>query len=94
MIVVTDLASLREPSWDTMEPPLYLYWSGASPVALPAAAGHGFALGGGNALLVYGIIVRPSQDVELCTGQVYVVAAAASLGLWSYTHLIDMATGA
>jgi Nucleotidyl transferase AbiEii toxin, Type IV TA system len=33
--------------------------------ALAAAAGHGFALAGGNALLAYGIITRPTQDVDL-----------------------------
>jgi len=32
-----------------------------------AAAGHGFALGGGNALLAHGVISRPTQDVDLFT---------------------------
>ena len=38
-------------------------------VALSAAAGHGFALGGGNALLAHGVITRPTQDVDLFTDQ-------------------------
>lgn len=37
--------------------------------ALAAAAGHGFALAGGNALLAHGIITRPTQDVDLFTDQ-------------------------
>jgi hypothetical protein len=31
-------------------------------IALRAAAGHGFALGGGNALIQHGVISRPTQD--------------------------------
>jgi Nucleotidyl transferase AbiEii toxin, Type IV TA system len=46
-------------------------------VALAAAAGHGFALGGGNALLAHGIISRPTQDVDLFTDQERGVVAAA-----------------
>ncbi len=34
-------------------------------VALRAAAPHGFALGGGNALIAHGIIERPTQDVDV-----------------------------
>lgn len=34
-------------------------------VALRAAAGHGFALGGGNALIAHGVISRATQDVDL-----------------------------
>jgi hypothetical protein len=34
-------------------------------VALAAAAEHGFALGGGNALLAHGVISRPTQDVVM-----------------------------
>ena len=34
-------------------------------IALDAAAGYGFALGG-NALLAHGIIRRPTWDVDLC----------------------------
>jgi hypothetical protein len=36
-------------------------------VALAAAAGHGFAPGGGNALLAHGIISRRWRQVLLCT---------------------------
>ena len=36
-------------------------------IALRAARGHGFALAGGNALLAYGVINRPTQDVDLFT---------------------------
>jgi hypothetical protein len=46
-------------------------------IALAAAAGHGFALGGGNALLAHGIISRPTQDVDLFTDQEHGVQAAA-----------------
>jgi hypothetical protein len=46
-------------------------------VALAAAAGHGFALGGGNALLAHGVISRPTQDVDLFTDQEHGVEAAA-----------------
>jgi hypothetical protein len=38
-------------------------------VARAAAAKHGFALGGGNALLAHGVISRPTQDVDLFTDQ-------------------------
>jgi len=46
-------------------------------VALGAAAEHGFALGGGNALLAHGIISRETQDVDLFTDQERGVEAAA-----------------
>jgi hypothetical protein len=46
-------------------------------VALRAAARHGFALGGGNALLAHGMISRPTQDVDLFTDQQDGVEAAA-----------------
>jgi len=32
-------------------------------LALRAAARHGFALGGGNALIAHGVIDRPTEDV-------------------------------
>jgi hypothetical protein len=41
------------------------------------AAGHGFALGGGNALIQHGVISRPTQDVDLFTDQEAGVLAAA-----------------
>lgn len=34
-------------------------------VALVAAADHGFALAGGNALVAHGLVDRPTQDVDL-----------------------------
>lgn len=46
--------------------------------ALGAAAGHGFALAGGNALLAHGIITRPTQDVDLFTDQEHGVEQAAA----------------
>ena len=45
-------------------------------IALRAAARHGFALGGGNALIAHGIIDRPTQDVDLFTDRESGVAAA------------------
>jgi hypothetical protein len=46
-------------------------------VALGAAAEHGFALGGGNALIAHGIISRPTEDVDLFTDHERGVEAAA-----------------
>lgn len=46
-------------------------------IALGAAAEYGFALGGGNALLAYGIISRSTRDVDLFTDQERGVLAAA-----------------
>lgn len=46
-------------------------------LALAAAREHGFALGGGNALLAHGVISRPTQDVDLFTDQENGVRAAA-----------------
>lgn len=45
--------------------------------ALRAAAGHGFALGGSNALIAHGLIQRPTLDVDLFTDQEHGVEAAA-----------------
>src|SRR6266566_8621092 len=45
--------------------------------ALRAAADHGFALGGGNALIAHGLISRPTQDVDLFTDREHGVEAAA-----------------
>jgi len=42
-----------------------------------AAAGHGLALGGGNALLTHGVITRPTHDVDLFTDLEHGVEAAA-----------------
>jgi len=46
-------------------------------VALRAAARHGFALGGGNALIAHGVIDRPTEDVDLFTDREHGVTAAA-----------------
>ena len=47
-------------------------------IALSAASRHGFALAGGNAMIVHGLIDRPTEDVDLFTNQESGVAAAAS----------------
>jgi hypothetical protein len=36
-------------------------------LALGAAAAHGFALAGGNALAAHGLLTRPTQDIDLFT---------------------------
>ena len=46
-------------------------------IALDAAAEHGFALAGGNALLAHEVGNRPTQDVDLFTNQAGGVGAAA-----------------
>lgn len=46
-------------------------------IALRAAARHGFALGGGNALIAHGVISRLTQDVDLVTNKEAGVGAAA-----------------
>ena len=46
-------------------------------IALRAAGTHGFALGGGNALIAHGIISRPTEDVDLFTNEDDGVRAAA-----------------
>jgi hypothetical protein len=46
-------------------------------IALRAAGQHGFALGGGNALIAHGIISRPTEDVDLFTNEDDGVKAAA-----------------
>jgi len=46
-------------------------------IALRAAAAHGFALGGGNALIAHGIIERPTQDVDVFSDMQGGVEAAA-----------------
>jgi len=46
-------------------------------IALRAASEHGFALGGGNALIAHGLIDRPTQDVDLFTDQEHGVEAAS-----------------
>ncbi len=46
-------------------------------VALNVAARHGFALGGGNALIEHGVVDRVTEDVDLFTDDERGVAAAA-----------------
>jgi hypothetical protein len=46
-------------------------------IALKVAAEHGFVLGGGNALIVHGIVERYTADVDLVTDQPAGVEAAA-----------------
>jgi hypothetical protein len=46
-------------------------------IALRVAARYGFALAGGNALMAYGVIDRPTEDVDLFSDQETGVAAAA-----------------
>jgi Nucleotidyl transferase AbiEii toxin, Type IV TA system len=46
--------------------------------ALKAAAQHGFVLGGGNALILHGIVDRYTADVDLVTDQPAGVEAAAA----------------
>ena len=46
-------------------------------IALRAAAPHGFALAGGNALIAHGIIERPTQDVDVFSDMEGGVEAAA-----------------
>ena len=48
-------------------------------LALIAAREHGFALGGGHALIAYGIVSRPTEDVDLFTDSDDGVQAAAEL---------------
>ena len=46
-------------------------------IALRTAGTHGFALGGGNALIAHGITSRPTEDVDLFTNEDDGVRAAA-----------------
>jgi len=48
-------------------------------LALAAAREHGFALAGGHALIVHGIVDRPTEDVDLFTDEADGVQAAAAL---------------
>ncbi|MBB5867600.1 putative nucleotidyltransferase component of viral defense system [Allocatelliglobosispora scoriae] len=48
-------------------------------IALQAAAGHGFALAGGQALMAHGIVQRPTQDVDLFTDRDGAVRSATAL---------------
>jgi hypothetical protein len=48
-------------------------------IALSVAERHGFALGGGLALVAHGVIDRPTEDVDLFSDQEGTVPAAAEL---------------
>ena len=48
-------------------------------LALRAASRHGFALGGGHALIAYGIVSRPTEEGDLFTDEDDGVQAAAKL---------------
>jgi hypothetical protein len=62
-------------------------------IALGAAAGHGFALGGGNALIVHGIIDRPTQDLVMWAVKLSIRelshAASSACGQWRGMGSID-----
>jgi hypothetical protein len=47
--------------------PVHLFHAEITRLALRAAKRHGFALGGGNALLLHGVVDRPTADVDLFT---------------------------
>jgi hypothetical protein len=47
-------------------------------IALIAAADHGFALAGGNALVAHGLVDRPTQDVDLFSPEPGAPAAVSS----------------
>ncbi len=47
-------------------------------IALGAARRHGFALGGGTALIAHGIVDRPTEDVDLFTDREGGVKSAAA----------------
>src|SRR5688572_27310330 len=47
--------------------PLHPFLAEISQVALAVAHRHGFALGGGNALVLHGVVDRPTDDVDLFT---------------------------
>ena len=57
--------------------PVSLLHGQVTAIALRAAAPHGFALGGGNALIAHGLIDRPTQDVDVFSNQEGGVEAAA-----------------
>ena len=54
-------------------------------VALAVAQRHGFALGGGNALVLHGVVDRPTADVDLFTDRDDAVRIAARLVLDALT---------
>jgi len=57
--------------------PVSKFHAQVAAVALRAAAPHGFALGGGNALIAHGVVDRDTQDVDVFSDEQGGVAAAA-----------------
>jgi hypothetical protein len=57
--------------------PVSEFHAAVAAIALRAAAPHGFALAGGNALIAHGIIERPTQDVDVFSDEEGGVEAAA-----------------
>ncbi|MDP9798931.1 hypothetical protein J2S43_007443 [Catenuloplanes nepalensis] len=64
--------------------------------ALEVADSHGFALGGGQALVAHGLVQRPTEDVDLFTDReggvrdaLPVVRDALSAGGFDVTHVVD-----
>jgi hypothetical protein len=57
--------------------PVSEFHAAVAAIALRAAAPHGFALAGGNALIAHGIIERPTQDVDVFSDEQGGVSAAA-----------------
>lgn len=47
--------------------PIEPFQARVAQLALSAAAAHGFALAGGNALAAHGLLSRPTQDIDLFT---------------------------
>lgn len=57
--------------------PIKTFHRRVAALVLGAAAQHGFALGGGNALIAHGLIKRQTQDVDVFTNRQGGVEAAA-----------------
>jgi hypothetical protein len=55
-------------------------------VALSVSARHGFALGGGCALVAHGLVARPTEDIDLFTASDSGVRAATDLVLAALRH--------
>jgi hypothetical protein len=62
-----------------MTPENELFQTRVAQLALSVAQDHGFALGGSRALIAYGIIARPTEDVDLFSNTDDGVQAAAEL---------------
>jgi hypothetical protein len=60
-------------------PPIDPFLAEITRLALAVIRGHGFALGGGNALVLHGLFDRPTFDVDLFCDQESGVRDAADL---------------